>query len=252
MRSTMVFLGLIRGIAVLTAAAMLFFAVSCDKEGQTVSPSDQDTGDTSFFEDETTQESLDAFLDRFVRWYTVPEGSDWRYDCRNAAEGPGNILARIATPASCADWTLYSDIPEEDCFIEKTDDPRKWAAETNAYYVYDAKVIDFIAGEIFHVSADDLKVLIRKGYEEKEFYRYKGKYYTLYEGVFDSTLNAEITSVKNEGEKYIIGFDVFQYTETSDEDAVISLVCKCTAKMERKEIEGDEFWTLYRFDSVKS
>ena len=236
----------------LAVFVMLCAMASCGKDGDDASQPDKNAGSDSFFEDESLQESLDDFLDRFVRWYSVPEGAEWSYDCGKAAEGPGNILACVATPASCADWTLYSDIPEEDCFIEKTNDPRKWAAETNAYYAYDAEVIDFIAGEIFNVSADDIKTMIRTGYESKAFYCYKGKYYTLYEGVFDSYVNAEITSVEKNGDRYIIGFDVFSYSESDDEDSNVTLEYKCTAEMGLKEFNEDEFWSLYRFDSSKN
>ena len=244
---------LFRRLAVWIAAVTLICApASCGGKNAEVSPTDVSSVNAPFFEDEAVEKSLDAFLDRFARWYTVSPGEEWSYDCETAADGRSNILACLATPASCADWTVYSDFPEEDCFVEKPNDPKKWAKTTYAYYFYDAKTIDFIAREIFNVSDDDLKVLIKAGTDKKAFYLYKGKYYTLYEGVFDSFVNTEITSVDRKDDRYIVGFDVYRLSETYDEDGIAELESKCTAEMTRKNIEGKEYWSLYRFNSVKT
>jgi hypothetical protein len=244
---------LLRALTALITAALLFSSlVSCGGEEAAVSPSDAAAGRVSFFEDQAVEESLDAFLDTFTRWYAVRPGEKWSYDSESAADGRSNILACIATPASCAEWKVYSDFPEEDCFVEKTNDPKKWAKDTYAYYVYDADTIDFIAKEIFNISEEDLKTLIKSGSDEKAFYRHKGKYYTLYEGVFDSFVNAEITSVTRNGDRYIVGFDFYRLSETYDEDGIAELESKCIAEMELKTIDGKEYWSLYRFDSEEN
>ena len=99
-----------RAFVIAVAAGMIITsAVSCDGEDKS------DNQNKIYFNDINTEQSLKDFLVRFVSRYPVSPDGSWEYNCLTAGEG-NNILACIATPASCADWGLYSDIPKEDCF----------------------------------------------------------------------------------------------------------------------------------------
>ena len=201
--------------------------------------------------DETAERSLKEFLSRFVSWYPVSSGGEWKYDS-SSPKTDCNILACIASPASCADWTLYSSVPEEDCFVEKSDDPKGWAEETYAYYVYDAQTVEFIAREIFNVSERDIDVLARSGEIDNRFYKEGGMYYTLFEGTFDHFTDIDLISVEKDGNRYNAVFSVSNIGKKGDEDDLVMITGKCRAELALKNIGGREFWSLYRFENIHS
>ena len=79
------------------------------ESGEKTSPSDLPVKSAPFFEDKETEDSLNRFLDSFVRYHALRWEDEWKYDSDYAAES--NLLACLATPESCADWTMYSDVP---------------------------------------------------------------------------------------------------------------------------------------------
>lgn len=240
----------IRAAAVLLAAAMLLSAaVSCRSGGGRHAQEGGAAESMYVFEDQADYESLDAFIQRFVKWYFVRSGEPWQYDSSTAADGKSNILACIATPASCVAWELYSDVPQEDCFVEKPNDPEKWAAETNAYYMYDKATVDFIAREIFNVSEEDIQTLAEQGEKNRVLYQRGDKYYTLHEGSCDSAVTARIQSVRQDGDRFTVRFNAAGARESVDHEGFSVLSCKCSAEMELKILEGKSYWSLYRFDS---
>ncbi len=238
---------LFRTFCALLAAVMLLSSVaSCD----TPSKKEVTPADAAFpFEDPSMEESLDRFINTFARYYTVNHGAEWKYDCNSAADGSGNILACIVTPASCVDWRLFSEIPEEDRFIEKTNDPKGWAAESNAYYVFEAEIAEMIARELFYVSDTDIDRLIRQGEEDRCFYQYGDRFYTVYEGGTDAEVKISHRTVRPDGEKYKVSFDTAIISQ-SYEDGLCYSLYSCTAEMAYKSVAGRYYWSLYRFDSV--
>ena len=230
-----------RAFVIAVATGMIITsAVSCDAEDKS------DNQNKSYFNDVNTEQSLKDFLVRFVSRYPVSPDGSWEYNCLTAGEG-NNILACIATPASCADWGLYSDIPQEDCFVEKSDDPRGWAKETHAYYVYDAKTVEFIAGEIFNVSADNINRLKKDGEKSGLFYVENGRYYTLFEGIPDSYSDINLISVTLEKNRYTVEFNVNGVVNKDENDELTLIRGKCGAELELKTIGDSEYWSLYRF-----
>ena len=238
-----------RAFALLLVSAMLLAPASCGARNG--AEPDGAAGSNVLSENKAAEQSLTDFLKRFVRWYPVSRDGKWKYDCSDTASD-GNILACIATPASCADWTLYSDIPEEDCFVEKSDDPKGWAKETYAYYAYDADTVEYIAREIFNVSSSDMDELAVRGEREHSFYKENGMYYSLFEGTLDSFIDINLISVDLKGERYIADFYVNSVGKTGGEDDLTLITGRCSAELELKTLGGKEFWSLYKFRSVNS
>ena len=242
-----------RAAAILMAAALLLPAVSCgiiNRSGAETADENKNTQSNVLSENSEAEQSLKDFLCRFVRWYPVSSDGKWEYDCSAAGNNGCNILARIASPASCADWTVYSDIPEEDCFVEKSDDPRGWSEETYAYYMYDAQTVEFIAGEIFNVSEGDISTLAQRGESDRLFYKENGKYYTLFEGTLDSYANIDLLSVRYEGSRYIAVFNAKSVGKKGDDDELTLITGKCRAELELKSIGEKDYWSLYHFSNI--
>ena len=230
---------------VLSAAIFLLPAVSCTAKGDgAVSPSDL----PYYFEDRDMEKSLDSFLDTFVKWYPLSQDGEWNYDCEKVSEGDVNMMTCIVSPDACVDWRLFSDMPEEDRFIEKPDDPRGWAASANAYYVFDAETADRIAREIFYVSDSDIDSLVSKAEASRRFYRHDGQYYVVYEGGTDSEVRMKNRVARLVDEKYLVNFEVERISRTY-EGEVSYILYDCTAKMAYKSIGGRYYWSLYTFES---
>ena len=136
--------------------------------------------------------------------------------------------------------------------MEKKNDPKKWAVETNAYYVYDAKTIDFIAREIFNAKVDDIKKQAAQCEEDKILYLHKQKYYVLHEDGEYDLYDAVITDVNQEGGGYTVKFDVFLVNDTeSESESNSQLMYTCTAKMALKTVDDSQLWSVFSFISEK-
>lgn len=228
----------------LAAALMLSAVVSCTPKND--ASGKNNTSSLS----EKDEQSLDAFLVRFIKGYPVSSDGKWEYDCSAPLKSDTNILACIVHPTACDDWTLYSDIPEEECFIEKSDDPRGWAKETYSYNMYDAETVEFIAREIFHLSENDMQVLTQLGESKHLFYKESGKYYTVSEGMNDAFADIRLISVEEEGGRYLVQFDANFLQKTDNSDEYISVSGKCRAEMGLKNVGGRQYWSLYHFNNV--
>lgn len=239
-----------RAAALLLAAAMpLTAGVSC---GNTESSSSVgESGWRTVLEDEDTASSLESFLDCFAKWYASVPFGDWQYDCSEAADGSGSILACIVAPSPCVDWSVFSDVNRYDRFIEKADDPKRWASETISYYRYDTETVEFIASEIFNVSREDIDKLAEKGENSRMFYRQGDFYYSLIDENLDSLIDAKVYNVKPDGDRYSVKFIISGLTEPNDKGIIKVIYRDCTAEMELKTVNGSRFWSLYRFDSVE-
>ena len=117
--------------------------------------------------------------------------------------------------------------------------------------MYDKKTVDFIAHEIFNVSSENIETLSEEGEKKQKFYQHGGKYYTLYEGSYNSVVNTEITSVSQDGDTFFVKFNVTGARESMENEGISVLSCKCSAEMKMKSLEGKSYWSLYRFDSEK-
>lgn len=196
--------------------------------------------------------SLERFLGRFVSGYPVSSDGKWEYDSSAPGKNGGNILACIVTPASCADWTLYSDVPEENRLIEKADDPEGWSKNTYAYYLYDAETVEWIAREIFNVGDSEIASLAEKGKSEGLFYKDGEKYYTVRDDVIDAYADVTIVSADFSGGRYHVTADVNTLMKTDDDGEFIHILGRCRAVLELKTISGREYWSLYEFYVAES
>ena len=236
---------LLRGTAWMLAAAMLMISAASCHSGE--KPASDEPAKVL---DSREEASLKAFLVSFVKRYPVSSDGKWEYDCSAPLKSDTNILACIVHPTACDDWTLYSDIPEEECFIEKSDDPRGWAKETYSYNMYDAETVEFIAREIFHLSENDMQVLTQLGESKHLFYKESGKYYTVSEGMNDAFADIRLISVEEEGGRYLVQFDANFLQKTDNSDEYISVSGKCRAEMGLKNVGGRQYWSLYHFNNV--
>ncbi|MBQ9901488.1 MAG: hypothetical protein IJM51_03770 [Clostridia bacterium] len=239
-----------RAVCVLLAAVMLPASViSC---GTAAIENEPQAECTYVFENAKTEEALIAFLDVYCKWYAASPYGNWNFDSSDATAGRGNMLACIAASKPCVDWSLYSDVSFEDRFIENANDPRGWASETVSYYVFDAKTVEFIAGQIFNISSRDIDKLILDGERNRLFYKHNEKYYTLSDENRQSFVSVSSLSVKENGERYTVKFIASGACEQNDEGLVRVEYRRCTADMALKRIEGREYWSLYQFASEES
>lgn len=237
-------------IMMLAAVMLLSASVSCGKAANTVSRSAKN--DSYVFENEETEKALVSFLDFFSKWYAASPHGNWKYDSARAADGSGNILACIASSKACADWTLYSEKSFEDRFVEKANDPRGWALQSNCYYIFDARTVEFIAREIFNVSDSDIETLRVNGELNRLFYKQNENYYTLSDENLRSLVNVSSVDVKPHGDRFTVSFTLNGVCELNDEGTVRVVYRDCSAEMGLKNIDGREYWSLYRFDSKES
>ena len=140
----------------------------------------------------------------------------------------------------------------EDRFVENPYDPRGWAAQSNAYYVFDEKTVEFIAREIFNLSEGDIDRLAISGEIKRLFYRQNEKYYTISDDNLQSLVEISSVFIRPAGDRYTVTFIASGVSEQNDEGLVRVEYHNCTAEMALKTIHGREYWTLYRFDSKES
>ena len=233
-------------------AAILLAAVILVSSAASCQPEKQASGlNNAVVLSSESEQSLKDFLGRFVKWYPVSSDRKWEYNYSTAVKSEHNILACIVTPSSCADWTLYSDVTEEECFIEKADDPKGWAAENHAYYMYNAETVEFIARDIFNLSDDDIKLLAERGESDHSFYKENGSYYTVFDGTTDSYSDITLISVGFDGERYFAKFDADTMQKNHDNNEIIHISGNCKAELELKKVGNREYWSLYQFKAVK-
>ena len=242
---------IIRAATVLLAALMVSVtAVSCGKEPNTISH--KVTKESYVFENAETEKALEHFLDVFSKWYAASPHGDWKYNAASAADDRANIMACIVSSKSCVDWTLYSETSFEDRIVENANDPMGWASQSVSYYVFDAKTVELIAREIFNISDKDIEKLALNGEINRLFYKQNDKYYTLSDENFQSFVEVGSIQVEpDEGDRYTVRFIVRGASEQNDEGTVRVVYRECTAEMGLKTINGREYWSLYRFDSVE-
>ena len=234
----------------IAVAMLLTVTVSCVSEKKTEEKTEDNDNRIIAILSENDEKSLKQFLVRFVKGYQVAQDGKWEYDCSDPLESGNNILSFIVNPPSCADWTLYSDVPEEECFIEKSDDPREWANETYCYYTYDAETVEFIAGEIFNLSKSSIELLTERGESLHLFYKEYDRYYTVLDNTEESFSDVKLKSVGFNGNRYFVEYEVNIFQKTDNADEILSVSGTFKAEMELKTIGDRKYWSLYSFRSV--
>lgn len=198
--------------------------------------------------------SLNSFLNQFNAWYwSTPNdrGSAHgkEYDYENAADGSSNILASIVNNASCAIFALYpGQMPG---YHWGEPDPMGWS-ELGSYAVFDGPTVDWIAENIFNVAENDLRSLWIEGERNKWFSRKSSAdggydYLIPIGGIGDPFTRAEIVSAQFDGQKYYIIYDI--YSDFYGDAIGGELRGSYSAVMEYKNIDGKNYWSLYRHTS---
>ena len=237
---------LLRGTAWMLAAAMLMISAASCHSGE--KPASDEPAKVL---DSREEASLKAFLVSFVKRYPVSSDGKWEYDCSSAAGAEVNIMACLVTPASCADWTLYSGKTEEECFFEKSDDPKRWAEETYVYFRYDAGTVDFIAREIFNLTQETIESLTQRGEREGMFYRQEDSYYTVRDDTQESFSEVTLLSEAAVGNRYQVEFEADTLLRTDENDELLHISGRCRAELSLKSVDGREYWSLYSFKAGK-
>ena len=195
--------------------------------------------------------SLSDFINQFQAFYNInSNGMEFNY--LTASEDGTNILSEIlgSMDASCVNYSLYpGDKTEEyhdsayDGFFSDIQWYYSW------YEVFDGNRVDWIAKNIFNISDDDIQILAKNGQKEKAFLVENAgesnyRYIVPKMGIGDPFCLARIAAAEYDGEKYYVTYDIYNVTDYTDE-STYSYRDTYYAVFELKEIDGEEYWSLY-------
>ena len=193
----------------------------------------------------TLPESLADFLNIFdFAYFTEDESRE--YDCNNLEMVFNYFPKRIVGNPTCVDISLY---PGED-FIsnrEKYSDPLGMYSKGLGYVALPKAKTLWIMENVFNISQDEAEAMIKATEnEDPVFYEYENDGTTyLYNnnlgGVGGPAFNITYEMAKFDGEKYYI-----IYNRTLDNTVEGIEPNKYYAELELKEIDGLEYWSLYR------
>ena len=232
----------LRIAAFVFAAAMLFSAAACSQEADEVSSED---ALTELKIDELDKDMTDLLI-RFADWYITDEGKNPVYDCQKAGEGETNILRSIVCEGGFVDWEKYSLKKPKDVYNKKKLDPKKWAKENGcAYMIFDSKGVDWVAVNIFNVTDEDLEEMRAQAEENKWFYLDGDKYYKNIGGVGDPMTSYTFESAKTDGKVCYVN-----YSSKFDNGEETTPRGSYTAEVQKKTIDGKDYWTLNRFEQT--
>lgn len=233
----------LRVSAVLTAAVMLLSAAACSGKEENNTSSESPFTELKV---EELDSELTNFLIRFTDWYEVEEGDKVAYDSEKAGDGKTNILRSILGNAGCVEWSKYPVGERKEVYNTKKLDPKKWAKDSNgAYIVFDSKGADWIATNIFNVTEDDIEVMREQGEQNKWFYLKGDKYYTVIYGVGDPLTEYTFDSAKTDGTVYYVN-----YSASFNNGEEIIPKGSYSAEVQKKSIEGIDYWTLNKFEQT--
>ena len=238
-----------RILALLAALTMLFSVASCS--GEDNDPQDENISGSDFGETEIEEmpDSLSSFLEFFSDWYVRSGNRKNYYDCAKAGEGDTNILCAIVNNPPCVSWNSYPVKEYDEIWEGKEYDPKKWAKKTNgSYFVFDQKSADWVAKNIFNVTDSDIKAMRKQAEKNKWFYLHKGSYYVTVGGIGDPPTVYKFISCKTDEKKYLVDYDCYYF---DDDPQKGEFVASYSAELELKNIDGDYYWSLYQFKTIK-
>lgn len=238
-----------RTVALLIALVMLFSTAACSdrKDDSLVSKSDKPA--VVELKLEEVPESLIAFLERFTDLYYSDKGGN-DFDCETNYT---SLIHCMMLEFPCIDWLAYPVKPlEEKDVTRKKTDPKKWAKGFDNYTVCDEESVKWIVTNIFNVSEDKIPEMREKYLKEKTLYLYKGKYYMPVGHIGTSYLRYELVSVRLEGKRYYVDYnsyidEEFGYVPEGES----SFSGSYTAELELKNIDGKDYWSLYKAIQTK-
>ena len=233
-----------RTVALLTSLVLLFSTAACSdkKDDSPVSKSDKPA--IVEMDIDEMPDSLIDFLDRFTDLYYSDKGGH-DFDCETNYT---NLIHCMMLEFPCIDWYTYPVKPlEEKDVTRKKTDPKKWAKGFDNYTVCDEESVKWIVTNIFNVSEDKIPEMREKYLKEKTLYLYKGKYYMPVGHIGTSYLRYELVSVRLEGKRYYVDYNAYVNGDEMgmpESDGLLS--GSFTAELELKNVDGKDYWSLYK------
>ena len=180
---------------------------------------------------------LTDFLHQFQTFYRDGKGGK-EYNYQTASTDGSNVMASIMGEGGIVNLEWYS-VP----YPQRYDQTYYFKDFTvNAYYEYDGPGIDWIAKNIFNLSAEDIRLLNNLGYENS-LYKIDDNaegdfdyYAPIPDGVGDPFTVVNILEAKKSGNKYQITYEV-----RGDGSLHSDLVGTYSAELEYKDIDGKSY-----------
>ncbi len=193
-------------------------------------------------------EALEEFFYQFDTYWDY-NGTD-NYDCTTAADGNSNILDRIIGNPSCVMTEGRYDVFDFEASWGETVDPRGYMEDENSkwhnmgYHSVSTYGMKWVAENIFNVSEADFATLNNQLVNNDTCYVENDRYYYMIGGIGWLAYDFNVHSVRTDGKYYYIVYsmdmDPEYYGDTADDSAVV-----CEAKMELKNIDGKNYWSIY-------
>ena len=196
-------------------------------------------------------DNLTEFLDQFQGFYFASAGT-LEYNYQTAANDGTNILAEIlgSWDASCVWYPLYPGEGTTEHWDGAYDDFFNGASTYyySWYETFDGAQADWIAKNIFNLTEDSIETLAQKGQDEGLFLIVNDgsdhHYIVPKEGVGDPFCKVVVTEAETDGEKYYVIYNIYDVTDYTDE-STYTYRDTYYAVMELKEIDGNEYWSMY-------
>lgn len=200
-------------------------------------------------EDLYSDESLVAFLTQFCKGYCIAAPEE--YDCDNYPEGAYNILCNIASyNTPCADFSQYP-VSQPDIVSDSSDSTiEAWFNGEGGVSYYKQDSVRWIATNIFNLSitdeeynnlgimAEDNHRFYREGAAEGDAWYITGAFEPGDGYVYNTY--AEIENYERQGDRYIVTYNRM----VNRDDPLYQ--AKYEAELEKKTIDGKQYWTMYR------
>lgn len=183
----------------------------------------------------------EEFLYDLLIRYQLFCGYEYDADAPAGSDHDGNIMVSIVSDDMInSDTYMFGEYHD----VEKGDDPRGWSKESGdlgggeyGYYYADRSASDWLAENIFNVSADGINEAVAAAESKQLLYADGDKYYgfSIRMGLM-AAAPINISECKQDGNVYYMAVD-YGYGEIST----------AYVKTELKNIDGIWYWTLHSF-----
>ena len=189
----------------------------------------------------------DALVSFFNQMDIYRDGNYERYyDSEQVLSGNFDLLYHLVSPFICVDNSLYPVYDLETVWGE-VDDPRGYLSDENSpwhnmgYNHVSLEGLKWVAVNIFNVKEGDYDILLNKLLDENESYIENGRLYFMIGGIGWIGDLLEIETVKTDGTFYYITYNKVPDPEYDIDEEIE----KYEAKMQLKNIDGVNYWSMY-------
>lgn len=192
-------------------------------------------------------ETLDAFLCAFATGYADREGGR-EFDSRNCVDVRANIVSQLVNTLPCADFSLY---PGEAPLIRRAGDEadrQGWTGDAEEFEVFDPAQVEWIAEEIFRLSASDYRAVLSRSINSGAFYRNRNdageeRFFLAHKDTRRPDTFVRYLSAETNGQDYEIVYDLVEQPRGW-------LGCYA-ATLSLREIDGGLYWTLSKHTAAE-